>query len=278
MPSPDLAFPPDLPSIARAFLTPARAAPDEGARRLLAAGERLDLSFTSRGRGVAAWAWGAAGPTVLLVHGWSSAAWQLGAFVEPLVRHGFRVAAFDAPAHGASPGTTTSAVEMSEVVLAAGRLLGPLHAAIGHSAGAAAIARAATRGLVAGRLVLVSPWTRARSWVERYAAGLALPRVTAARLVAAVEAEAGAPLASVDVAALAPDLAAPTLVVHDADDALVALDDVRAAAARLPRGALVETRGLGHARVLRAREVVEAVVQFVGRPSETAACREEEMR
>lgn len=275
MPSPNLASPADVTSLARAFLTPVRVPPDEGARRLLAIAERLEVPAV-RGRRVAAWAWGAAGPTVLLVHGWGSAAWQLGAFVEPLARHGFRVAAFDAPAHGGSPGATTSAVEMSEVALAAGRVLGPLHAAVGHSAGAAAIARAVTRGLAAGRLALLAPWTRPEAWVARYAAGLALPPAATARLVAAVEDEAGAPLASVDVATLAPAIPAPTLVVHDADDALVALDDVRAAAARLRRGTLVETRGLGHARILRAPEVVEAVVQFVARPSDAAASAVEE--
>ncbi len=149
------------------------------------------------------------------------------------------------------------------MVLAAGRVLGPLHAVIGHSAGAAATARAVTRGLAAGRVALVSPWTRPQTWVERFAAAFGLSRSMTARLVRAVEAEVGERLRTIDLEAVAPAVANPTLVVHDRDDPLVELADVRAAAAALPAGTLVETHGLGHSRTLRASEVVERVVRFV---------------
>ena len=215
-------------ALARRFLTPRRVRLEEHERDLLAAADRLEVPFARRHLGhrehagsVAAYVWGDQGPTVLLVHGWSSAAGQLAAFVAPLRSLGFRVAAFDAPAHGASGGTTTSALEIAEVVLAAGRVLGPLHAVIGHSAGAAATARAVTNGLAAGRLALVSPWTRPQTWVERFAAAFGLSRSMTARLVRAVEAEAGERLHTIDLEAVAPAVANATLVVHDRDDALV---------------------------------------------------------
>jgi pimeloyl-ACP methyl ester carboxylesterase len=266
-------------ALARRFLTPRRVRLEEHERDLLAAADRLEVPFAGRRLGlgehagsVAAYAWGGEGPTVLLVHGWSSAAGQLAAFVDPLRRLGFRVAAFDAPAHGASGGTTTNALEISEVVLAAGRVLGPLHAVIGHSAGAAATARAVTHGLAAGRLALVSPWTRPQTWVERFAAAFGLSRSMTARLIRAVESEAGEPLDAIDLEAVAPAVANPTLVVHDRDDALVGIADVRAAAAALPAGTLVETHGLGHSRILRASEVVGRVVGFVAGEGRAAAC------
>ncbi len=266
-------------ALARRFLTPRRVRLEEQERDLLAEAGRLEVPFAGRrhgrgehaGGGIAAYAWGGEGPTVLLVHGWSSAAGQLAAFVEPLRRRGFRVAAFDAPAHGASGGTTTNAFEISRVVLAAGRVLGPLHAVIGHSAGAAATARAVTHGLAAGRLVLVSPWTRPQTWVERFAAAFGLSGSMTDRLVRAVEEEAGGRLHAIDLEVVAPAIAHPTLVVHDRDDALVEIADVRAAAAALRAGALVETHGLGHSRILRAREVVERVVGFVAGEGKLAA-------
>ena len=66
--------------------------------------------------------------------------------------------------------------------------------------------------------------------------------------------------------AVARAVANPTLVVHDRDDALVGIADVRAAAAALPAGTLVETHGLGHSRILHSSEVVGRVVEFVTRP------------
>jgi pimeloyl-ACP methyl ester carboxylesterase len=259
-------------ALARRFLTPLRVRLDDRERAVLAKAERSVLGLDGeRARTVARYTWGKEGPTVLLVHGWSSAAGQLASFVAPLRRLGFRVAAFDAPAHGASGGTTTHAFEIAEVVLAAGRALGPLHAVIGHSAGAAATARAVSRGLVAGRVALLSPWTRPQTWVERFAAGFGLSVPMTARLVRAVEAEAGEPLHAIDLETTAPAVATPALVVHDRDDALVDVVHVRAAAAALPAGTFVETHGLGHSRILRAGEVVDSVVAFVARrPPATA--------
>src|SRR5690349_20988780 len=48
-----------------------------------------------------AWDYGA-GPTVLLVHGWSGAAAQWSRFIDPLVRAGYNAVALDLPAHGFS--------------------------------------------------------------------------------------------------------------------------------------------------------------------------------
>lgn len=265
-------------ALARRFLTPRRVHLEEHERDLVAAARWIELPFEVRRPGpgeapgrVRAYAWGGQGPTVLLVHGWSSAAGQLAAFVEPLRRLRFRVVAFDAPAHGASGGARSSAFEMAEVVAAAGRVLGPLHAVVAHSAGAAAVARAMSRGLEAGRVALLAPWTRPQIWVERFAAAFGLSGPMTARLVGAVEAEAGGRLRDVDFAALAPAVATPALVVHDRDDALVQIAEVRAAAAAMPAGRLVETRGLGHSRILRAGEVVEQVVRFVAGPTGSSA-------
>src|SRR5882724_4574089 len=66
-----------------------------GAERLLVDGSRGALSVLRWGKG----------PLVVLVHGWNGRASQLGAFVEPLVRAGLQVVAFDAPGPGASAGT-----------------------------------------------------------------------------------------------------------------------------------------------------------------------------
>ncbi|MBK8857246.1 MAG: alpha/beta fold hydrolase [Opitutaceae bacterium] len=90
---------------------------------------------------LAAWQWGDdARPLVLLVHGWEGRGSQLGAFAAPLVSAGFKVVAFDAPAHGDSPGEETNIRLLTEALQTAVRLYGPLHAVIGHSWGAAGAA------------------------------------------------------------------------------------------------------------------------------------------
>ena len=60
------------------------------------------------GSTVASYAWGDTGAWVLLIHGWNGRGTQLSAFVKPLLHSGFRVLAFDAPAHGKSSGKRKS--------------------------------------------------------------------------------------------------------------------------------------------------------------------------
>src|SRR5687768_6915442 len=98
------------------FMTPRRQALGASDRALLGRARSFDVLLPRGGR-VAAWSWGE-GPAVLLVHGWESRAAQLGAFVAPLVENGFSAVAFDAPAHGQSPGQRASLRTFAEATRA----------------------------------------------------------------------------------------------------------------------------------------------------------------
>ena len=98
----------------------------------LASAQRLE--FVHRGRPLAVYSWGE-GPTVLLVHGWHGRGTQLGAFAAPLVSAGYRVVAFDAPAHGRTPGHATDLPEVSGTLLAVANAFPPLHGVTAHSFG-----------------------------------------------------------------------------------------------------------------------------------------------
>src|SRR6185436_19892625 len=88
----------------RLWFTPSGPRVSDAARAFLATGETLDL--TVNGRHVAAWIWASEprgrGPAIVLMHGWGGYAAQMQSFVAPLTAAGFRVIAFDAPAHGRS--------------------------------------------------------------------------------------------------------------------------------------------------------------------------------
>src|SRR5437870_5370277 len=109
--------------------------------------------LTGDGPELGVWDWGD-GPTVLLVHGWNGNAAQLAGLVPPLLRAGYYVAAPDLPAHGASAGTHTNVRAMADALLRLGRRVGPVHAVIAHSLGAAASVIALAEGLGARRAVL----------------------------------------------------------------------------------------------------------------------------
>ena len=118
----------------RLFTSPRRHARPERERAVLASGHpfAVDVALRSpRWHGahvtVRGWRWGV-GPTVLLVHGWEGRGSQLGAFVEPLVAAGLSVVAFDAPAHGDSPGHRLYLTDLADCIADVAAALGPLHA------------------------------------------------------------------------------------------------------------------------------------------------------
>src|SRR5262249_50688097 len=121
--------------VERLWFTPPRAAIPESVKAELDRAEALEL--TVHGRRVAGWAFGADGPTVLLVHGWGGTAGQLIRFAAPLVARGLRVVAYDAPGHGFSDESRLGArqssfLEVEATLLAAAERHGPFHAVVAH--------------------------------------------------------------------------------------------------------------------------------------------------
>src|SRR5688572_16505713 len=140
----------------RLFLTPPRPA-----GYAASAVDFLDSKseiFEHRRRSIATWEWGwrdVERPAVILAHGWGGYAAQMRGFVAPLLEAGYRVVAFDQPAHGVSEGRTTSLLDFADVLAAVARRSGALQGIVAHSLGGAAAALALSRGLAAKRAVLI---------------------------------------------------------------------------------------------------------------------------
>ena len=225
-------------------------------RELIARGTPLSLPG-----GLAATSWGS-GPVVLLVHGWEGRGAQLGALVDPLVAAGFRVVAMDGPAHGDSPGRSTTAPDFARAIASVRDATGPLAAIVGHSFGGFTSLLAVAGGLTVDRLVLVGAPSSVPEILREFQQVVGLPDRARPALVRALERRVGATMDSFDVASFASRVAATVLVVHDTEDAEVPYaDGLRLA--ELLDARLVTTQGLGHRRILFASAVVSAIVEFV---------------
>lgn len=253
----------------RLFLTAPRHHRPAWEAKLLTSAEPFQIPHD--GSFLPAWRWGRGPSTVLLVHGWEGRGSQLGAFVKPLLERGLSVVAFDAPGHGDAPSRFASVVTHGRAVHAAGAYLGPLHAVIGHSVGGAAALYATRLGFRADRLVLVSPPTSPRGFASGFAKVLDLPRNVQTRMLARLEVRYGVSIDELDVRSDAASFRSPVLVVHDVEDRVVPFDSGVALADLAPRGRLVSTTGLGHNRILRAPEMLGAVVPFVADGARTYA-------
>lgn len=242
------------------FLSPRRHPRPVWEEEALAGAERLRIPH--EGGTLPGWKWGTGPSTVLLVHGWEGRGSQLAAFIEPLVARGLSVVAFDAPGHGDAPHGFASVVEHARAVASVGRYLGRLHAIIGHSVGGAASLFALRLGLRVDRLALVAPPANPQKFAAGFAKMLALPPSVNRGMLDRLERRYDVRMKDLDVRSDAAALTVPLLVVHDVGDRVVAFDDGESLAKAAPLGRLVSTHGLGHQRVLRAPEVVDAVVPF----------------
>jgi pimeloyl-ACP methyl ester carboxylesterase len=245
---------------ARRFLTPRPAPVREPERAVLAnarAGEVIAV-----GRRIATYTWGHDGPVALLVHGWNGHAGQLTSFVDPLLARGFRVAALDAPGHGASEPGPSHIGEAGAAVTAVAAALGDVEIVVGHSAGATACAIAMSAGVAPARQVYLAAAVRPRAWVEAFGAYVGLSAAAVDAVAREVVARSGAALEALEMRRLAPALAAPALLLHDPADPIAAYDDAAAAAAALPDARLLAAPGLGHYRILRDAEVIAAALDF----------------
>ncbi|MFD1717724.1 alpha/beta fold hydrolase [Georgenia deserti] len=217
------------------------------------------------GRTVVVETWGE-GPPVYLVHGWGGWRGQLGRFVDPFVRAGRTVVAFDAPGHGSSdpgglgPGRG-NALELARSLAAVSAVHGEPEAVIAHSLGCATSVVALRDGLGVGRLVCVAPSVDAMVSVSGTAQLLGFGRRTTAALIDRIENLAGRPLSDFDPSTYGD--VPPTLIVHDRRDKEVPYEQAERLARAWPSADLVTTDGLGHQRILRDQSVIERVVEFV---------------
>ncbi len=252
----------------RLFTSPRRFERPERELAVLADGRRFTVPVTLRsprwdGRTVevAAWRWGF-GPTVLLVHGWEGRGAQLGALVAPLVAAGMSVVAFDAPAHGDTPGSRLYLTDHADAVADVAAAVGPVHAVVAHSFGAAAVALARTRnGLHLPRHVMIAPNLIVDTAVASFARTVGLDDADRLTLESNLATSSGVSVASLCLERLVGDLPGESLlVIHDHDDREIPFADGARVLEALPEARLVETVGLGHRRILRDATVIEEVV------------------
>jgi pimeloyl-ACP methyl ester carboxylesterase len=254
----------------RLFLTPPRSR--------YAAATALDLidarsSFVAhKGRAIATWRWGGRdAPAVLLAHGWGGHAAQMRPFVFPLLSAGFRVIAYDQPAHGVSEGRLTGLPDFAETLAEVAAHHGNVRAVIAHSLGAAAAALALANGKIALQsAVLVSPPADMVGYSRRFARWHWMPEPVRRAMQTAIEERYGVLWESLDVRRLAARLEARALVVHDRDDRIVPWTHGAQVARHWPGARLLSTDGLGHGRILEDDFVTRAAADFVSGRSSVA--------
>jgi pimeloyl-ACP methyl ester carboxylesterase len=259
-----LLFPELAGSLAeRLFLTPPR--PRDAAATALDLIDARSGRVEHKGRHIATWRWGSSdAPAVLLAHGWGGNAAQMRAFVFPLLSAGFRVIAYDQPAHGVSEGRLTGLPDFADVLTEVVWHHGDVRAVIGHSLGATAAALAlALKKVDLRRIVLVSPPSDLVGYSRRFARWHWIPEPVRDAMQAAIEERYGLRWSELELPRLAPRLDARALVIHDRGDRVVPWKQGEQFARHWRGARLMSTEGLGHGRILHDDAVTQAAADFL---------------
>jgi pimeloyl-ACP methyl ester carboxylesterase len=232
----------------------------DGDDAFLATGERFTIA--SQGQQLAGWHWGS-GPAVVLVHGWGSRASRLALLAAALVESGFRVVAYDAPAHGKSTGRFASLPEFARALEDVAEAVGPIHGLVGHSLGGAAVAMAMRHGVAVRRVVLIAPPADVRIFSDLFARSLAIPPAVQQTMHRNLERRLRIVWDDLHIPSVVRELPAAALVIHDRDDTDVPFAHGEEIVGAWAGSILESTSGLGHRALLRDPAVIGRAVAFL---------------
>lgn len=249
-----------------AFLTPARSRELAREQELLARAETTSLTLApsrfARGGGdeVKVYRWGQGERRVLLVHGWGSRASHFEALATELEARGYRVVSFDAPGHGRSGGVLSSAPAMAGAIRVVVAQEGEFQAVVAHSLGAVATSIVLDKELRVERAALLGSCC----WVEPLARAFAHQQGADDETTQAMVDLARKEFLVGEISA---ELSArrfgniPVLMMHDPADKEMPYEHTAALAAAWPGAKVVDTPGVGHRRILRAREIIARTIE-----------------
>lgn len=248
------------------FTTPGPVWPLPSDRAVLNRARVFNLPF--RSGHLRTYEWGKHVPAVVLVHGWSSCAARMSSLVDPLLRAGFRVVAFDAPGHGGSSGICASLELFQEALDRVTRAYGPTHGIVGHSFGARAtlrlIAKRCRRNEVRA-LALVCMPPDVRYMFEQFKLVLELRPDVRCYLEREFINAFGALPEKHSHAEHASCVDVPVLLVHDREDDVAPVEHTTRLARHLPRCELLLTNSLNHSGPLRDPATAAAIAAFMQR-------------
>lgn len=211
--------------------------------------------------------WGESEKTILLVHGWGADSSSMYSFVRALQKKNYRVAAFDAPSHGVSPGTLTTMTAFKNAVRGAINSLGGVDGIVAHSLGCLS-SIAALSDMPGVRPVqsmcLLAPPCTLPAVIKRWSNGfLQLNDQVMREMYAELGRRNSVPVEYWNITTLGKQLETPLLVLHDPQDTVVPFCESEQIAKSLAIAKLELAPKSGHVRILSDARVVERVAQFL---------------
>lgn len=206
------------------------------------------------------------GQKILIVHGFSSYSYKFEKYIQPLLKEGFEILAFDAPAHGLSEGKMINALIYSRFLQAIEQNWGPVNGFIAHSLGGLAtslLVEVLDRS-IGRKMVLIAPATETRSAVNGFYSMFRIKEPVQTEFEQLIMEITGKTVDHFSITRVVQSVRLPILWVHDQGDRICPYQDTIAVQSmQLPHIHFKITEGLGHNKIYRDKQVMATIFDFL---------------
>lgn len=247
------------------FCTPLRKPRYKKAPPLFSRGEAL--SFPLDGLTIRGHRWNHPRPhKVLVVHGFESTVKNFDRYIAPLLKKGYEVLAFDAPAHGGSDGQQITLPLYVRTLQSIYERYGPLQGFMAHSLGGLALMLfiETIPHSADTRVALIAPATETTTAIDSFFRFLDLPAGVRRAFDQLIHDRSGHWPAHYSIRRAMQQVSAQVLWIHDEQDELTPLSDaIKVRDDQHPHLSFVITHGLGHRAIYRDNKVTRQVIDFL---------------
>jgi hypothetical protein len=227
--------------------------------------EKLHIKI--EGIDVYGWRWNhPAERKALILHGFESSVTNFDRYIRPLIKIGYEVLAFDAPAHGRSGGKQINAPLYKRTIFEIYKQFGPIQSFMAHSFGGLAVCLALEEinHTPDYRLALIAPATETTTAIDLFFSFLKLDSAIKPEFDKLVIEKSGKNPGWYSIKRAMKHIMARVLWFHDEEDDITPMSDViKVKEENYTNIEFVITKGLGHRRIYRDNEVISSVVSFL---------------
>jgi pimeloyl-ACP methyl ester carboxylesterase len=231
------------------------------------------LTFKLEGVMVNGWRWmpesgelPATGKKAMICHGFESSVINFDRYIKPLLKKGYEVLAFDAPAHGRSGGRQINAPLYKKMILEVNKQYGPVHSFMAHSFGGLGLSLAMEEisHTPSHKLVLIAPATESKTAADTFFRFLQLNPSIRLEFDRLIIQKSGLSIEWYSIRRAMKNIRATVLWVHDEDDDTTPLSDaLKVKEDGHDNVEFMITKGLGHRRIYRENKVTKAIIDFL---------------
>ena len=221
--------------------------------------------FSFKGFNIKLYEWGSGDKEVLLIHGWEGQAGNFADLVEELLKHDYKVYAFDGPSHGYSSKGKTSLFEFTELVASLIKKY-QVKNLVSHSFGGVATTYAlyANPDLHIDKYLLLTTPDRFIERIEDVSTYFGITEKVKKKLIKRLERETGKNVYSLNVSNFVKSInVKEAMIIHDRADKVIPIGRSRNVYQNWPQAKFTEVEGTGHFRILRDQTVLGSVIEFL---------------